>query len=116
MSGLHLTERACRLCALDASHHDGQVPFDSSTKAYVGDDVIALARPDSQEVLVAPASHVASLIGLAPGSMAELLATTRRVALAVGWEEDTDLKTVDLLGAPGHVCIRVPVSQSEASE
>jgi len=116
MIGLHPSDHGCRLCALETSNHEGQVPFDSSTTAYLGDDVIVLARHDSQEVLVAPGTHVTSLTGLAPGAMAELLGTLRRVALAVGSEENADLKAVDLLGAHGHVCICIPVRHREASE
>lgn len=109
MTALNSNHHGCRLCALEASSPDGEVPFDSSTTAYLGDDAIILARDGSREVLVAPARHVSSLTGLAPGVMAELLATLRRVALAIGSEDDVEVKTMDLLGAPGHVCIRLPV-------
>jgi hypothetical protein len=115
MTGLRSRDHGCRLCALDASQNEGPVPFDSCTTAYVGSDVIALARSDSEEVLIAPVCHVASLTGLAPGQMAELLATLRRVTVAVGSDVEGELRTLDLLGAPGHVCTRIPVRHREAS-
>ncbi len=113
----HPKDRWCRLCALVSSRREGEIPFDELTVAYLGDDVIVLARRDAHEVMAAPTEHVLSLSALPTARMAELLATLRRVAIAVQTNEnEMGFGTVSLLGATGHVCVRVAADEQQVLE
>jgi hypothetical protein len=104
------SEPTCRLCALGPLPEGNHVPFDTSTLVAHSDcDLIALLRRDLGDVLVAPSLHVSRLSALPGTAMAQFLATLRRIELALqAGDGSASLRTVELLGAPGHTCIRVP--------
>jgi len=104
------SEPTCRLCALGPLPEGNHVPFDASTLVVSSDcDLIALLRRDLGDILVAPSLHVSRLSALPGTAMARFLATLRRIELALqAGDGSASLRTVELLGAPGHTCIRVP--------
>jgi len=103
-------EPTCRLCALGPLSEGNHVPFDPSILVVRSDcDLIALLRRDLGDVLLAPSAHVPRLSALSGAAMAQFLATLRRVEVALEASyPGQSLRTVELLGAPGHSCIRIP--------
>ena len=64
-------------------------------------------------VRVVPSTHVSRISALPAEEMAHLLAALRRVALAQQQEGAAfNLRTIELLGSHGHICIRVARSPS----
>jgi hypothetical protein len=108
MTDLHWDPH-CRLCILVTDPEARKEPIDSAVVAYIGDDVLVLVRPSSREVVVAPSEHVATLGGVRDGRLGEVVSALRRVATAL----ETDAATVtieptkELVGADGHLCLRV---------
>jgi hypothetical protein len=101
-------EQWCSLCAVGRG--EGRLaPTDGTVVGHVGDDVMVLVRPTLDEVLVAPAAHVANLGELREPSLGELLGALRRVTLLLRAGNGTVslTPTNDVAGAAGHLCIRV---------
>lgn len=106
---------SCRLCALDRSQPDDRCGTDDPLViASKGEGSIALLHRELGHVQVAPFTHVSRISSLPAHEMAHLLAALRKVALAQQADgAHCDLRSIELLGSQGHICIRVARTSSE---
>jgi hypothetical protein len=105
----HATDPNCRICALETSRpEDTYVSGDPIVIVSKGRGSIALFNRELDHVQVVPSTHVSRISALPAEEMAHLLAALRRVALAQQQDGATfNLRTIEMLGSHGHICIRV---------
>lgn len=96
----------CVLCEL-AAQPGAAVAAGALVVSYVDDAVVALIEPGRPGVVVAPHSHGTAMTAMPASVLAALREAVLHVEQTYGASNARVERTVDVPGAPGHMCYRV---------